>query len=207
MALNAKQVPMPDPELSTSLVDRFDPSSDLEAWVDSCFIEAGSELENEDHAHLQVASIGYLWTNVANTKKGRTIIGMAELGKPQGAMGKWNRARAIRQVRDWFGDIPDYIITISAEWWVSVTDAERCALIEHELYHCAQDVDAFGAPKFSRDTGKPSFTVVGHDVEEFVGVVRRYGAEAVGIRDLVDAANAGPEIASACIARACGNCI
>lgn len=70
MALNARQVPMPDPELSANLVDRFDPSPELGGWVRACFIEVGGELENEDQIHLQVANIGYLWTNVANTKKG-----------------------------------------------------------------------------------------------------------------------------------------
>ncbi|WP_267902481.1 putative metallopeptidase [Sinorhizobium meliloti] len=41
----------------------------------------------------------------------------------------------------------------------------------------------------------PVFTVRGHDVEEFVGVVRRYGADAAGVRAIVDAANRPPEIA------------
>ena len=67
--------------------------------------------------------------------------------------------------------------------------------------------DEFGAPKFNQQTGRPSFTMRGHDVEEFVGVVRRYGAEATGVRALVDAANAGPEIAAADIAQCCGTCL
>jgi len=52
--------------------------------------------------------------------------------------------------------------------------------LEHELYHIVQSVDEFGAPKFNRDTGMPTLTLRGHDVEEFVGVVRRYGARACG---------------------------
>ncbi|WP_420376855.1 putative metallopeptidase [Sinorhizobium medicae] len=46
----------------------------------------------------------------------------------------------------------------------------------------------------------------GHDVEDFVGVVRRYGADAAGVRAIVDAANRPPEIARANIAHACGTC-
>ncbi|ASJ61546.1 hypothetical protein SMB554_20520 (plasmid) [Sinorhizobium meliloti] len=80
------------------------------------------------------------------------------------------------------------------------------ALVEHELNHAAQATDAFGAPKFSRSTGRPVFTIRGHDGEEFVGVVRRYGADAAGIRAIVDAANRPPEIARAQIAHAGGTC-
>ncbi|WP_325053423.1 putative metallopeptidase [Sinorhizobium meliloti] len=47
----------------------------------------------------------------------------------------------------------------------------------------------------------------GHNVEEFVGVVRRSGADAAGVRAIVDAANRPPEIALAkIIAHACGKC-
>lgn len=161
---------------------------------------------NPDHAHLIPASIGMLWTTVSNSKKGRTVIGQAEMGQPAGMMGKWARARAEAQVLGWFGLVPDFIITIDANFWVSASDAQACALIEHELYHAAQDVDAFGAPKFSKSTGRPVFVIRGHDVEEFVGVVRRYGADAAGVRAMVDAANQKPEIARVQIAHACGTC-
>nr|WP_272951650.1 putative metallopeptidase [Sinorhizobium meliloti] len=77
-------------------------------------------------------------------------------------------------------------------------------LVEHELYHAAQETDAFGDPKFSRSTGRPAFTIRGHELEEFVGVVRGYGADAAGVRGIVDAANRPPEIARAQIAHACG---
>lgn len=121
-------------------------------------------------------------------------------------MGKWARARADMQIKQWFDFVPDFIITLDAEYCRECGDAEFMALVEHELYHAAQETDAFGAPKFSRSTGRPVFTIRGHDVEEFVGVVRRYGADAAGIRAIVDAANRPPEIARAQIAHACGTC-
>jgi hypothetical protein len=57
-------------------------------------------------------------------------------------------------------------------------------------------LDEFGCPKFNRQTGLPVFGMIGHDVEEFVGIVRRYGAgSAAGrTRDLVAAAKKKPEI-------------
>jgi len=56
------------------------------------------------------------------------VIGTAEPGTPQGAMGKWGRAKATLQVTQWFGTVPHFIITIDAEWWLQASDAEACAL-------------------------------------------------------------------------------
>ncbi|MDW9680673.1 putative metallopeptidase [Sinorhizobium meliloti] len=184
----------------------FIPAEDMPEWIEATFLDPSSPLHNEEHAHLAHAEIGFLWTAVENSRKGRRIIGQCEEGKPQGAMGKWGRARAEMQVKQWFGFVPDFIITLDAEYCRACGDAEFMALIEHELYHAAQETDAFGAPKFSRSTGRPVFTIRGHDVEEFVGVVRRYGADAAGVRAIVDAANRPPEIARANIAHACGTC-
>ncbi|MDX0615142.1 hypothetical protein GOD03_11670 [Sinorhizobium medicae] len=184
----------------------FIPAEDMPEWIEATFLDPSSPLHNEDHAHLAHAEIGFLWTVVENSRKGRRIIGQCEEGKPQGAMGKWSRARAEMQVKQWFGFVPDFIITLDAEYCRQCRDAEFMALVEHELYHAAQETDAFGAPKFSRSTGRPVFTIRGHDVEEFVGVVRRYGADAAGIRAIIDAANRPPEIVRAQIAHACGTC-
>lgn len=102
--------------------------------------------------------------------------------------------------------VPDFIITIDGNFWKEASNPERFALIEHELYHCAQARDEFGAPRFNQSSGKPIFEIIAHDVEEFVGVVQRYGAEATGIQDMVKAANKGPQIAKADIDGLCGTC-
>lgn len=198
--------PMPSEEKVNGLDAWFSPAPELEAWARANFIDDDGMISNPDHEHLQHATLGFLWTNVANAKKGRVVIGTAEPGAPQGAMGKWGRAKAVLQIEEWFGQVPDFIITIDANWWLQASGAEACALIEHELYHCAQATDEFGAPKFNQQTGKPSFTMRGHDVEQFIGVVRRYGADASGVRELIEAAQAGPTIAAADISQCCGAC-
>jgi hypothetical protein len=185
----------------------FVPAPEVSEWVDATFFDEASPVANPDHAHLAQAHIGFLWTVIENNSKGRRVIGQCEIGTPQGAMGKWSRARAVQQVTDWFGSIPDFIITLDADYCRQCGDAEFMALLEHEMYHAAQDVDASGAPKFSKSTGAPVFTIRGHDVEQFVGVVRRYGADASGVREMVDAANRPPEIARARIEHACGACL
>lgn len=108
---------------------------------------------------------------------------------------------------EWFGDIPDFLVTLDACFCSGASDVEFAHLVEHELYHCAQAMDEFGNPKFNRDTGEPKFAMRGHDVEEFIGVVRRYGPVGQGVKDMVAAAQKPPEVAMIDIARACGTCM
>lgn len=185
--------------------DRFQPDTDLHDWIMETFINGEGPLVNPDHAHLSEAHIGVLWTNAENSKNMRVVLGQTELMPPM-AMGKWQRARAVQQIEEWFGSMPDFLITFNAPACDGMNDASFCALVEHELYHCAQKLDEFGMPKFKAD-GEPSFAIRGHDVEEFVGVVRRYGAEAAGVQPMIDAANATPLLDGADIDGICGTCL
>lgn len=186
------------------MMDRFEPAPDLAEWIIATFIDDDSPIANPDHRHLADAEIGVLWTNCDNTRNMRAVIGQAEMMPPM-AMGKWQRARAIQQVEDWFGGLPDFLLTFSAPASAGMDDASFCALVEHELYHCAQSRDQYGMPKFSKE-GRPVFAIRGHDVEEFVGVVARYGAIDHQIAAMVEAASGRPSVALADIAGACGTC-
>lgn len=203
MALTDKQRPLPPIDLIEAEEIRFEPAPDLIEWARETFIAEDASLRNEDHHHLNSAVLAALWTNVPNGRAGRRIVGQCEMSLPPA--GKWLRGRIERQLLDWFGAVPDFLLTFDAGYAAECSDAEFCALVEHELYHCGQERDVFGAPKF-RKTGLPAFAIRGHDVEEFVGVVRRYGADASGVRAMVDAANKGPEVANVHIAQACGTC-
>jgi hypothetical protein len=185
--------------------DVFLPAPEIVAWARSTFIEEGAALENEEHAHLRHATIGALWTNVANSKNGRSIVGQCELGDPM-AMGKWAKGKARIQVEQWFGQIPDFILTFDAAYATQASDLEWCALVEHELLHAAQDTDQFGMPKFSASTGRPVFTIRGHDVQEFTSIVRRYGADAAHVREFIEAAQSKPLIGTVAVSHACGVC-
>jgi hypothetical protein len=184
----------------------FLPAPDLRDWAMATFIDDGAALENEDHAHLRSATLGFLWTSIPNGRAGRTIIGQCEMGEAMGGMGRWARSRAAQQLEEWFGEVPTFVLTFFAPYCAECPDAEACALVEHELYHAGQERDVYGAPKFTK-AGSPKFAMRGHDVEEFVGVVRRYGADAAGVRQLVEAASRKPEVGSASIASACGTCL
>ena len=200
---------MPPEDLATfseiEMTDRFVPAPDVDEWISETLLDEASDLFNADHAHLRDAHIGILWTNCDNSRNMRTVIGQAELMPPM-AMGKWQKARACQQIEEWFGSMPDFLITLSAPAAHGMDDASFCALVEHELYHCAQKMDSFGMPMF-KQVGTPAFGIRGHDVEEFVGVVARYGAIDPGVAAMVEVAGRKPIMDAASIAGACGTCL
>lgn len=182
---------------------RLRPAPEVWEWLQTEILANTGSIHNEDHAHLINADIRVMWASAAFTKKGRTVVGQAE--QVAFRAGGWQKARMEQQMLDWFGDVPAYIITLAADYCVQCSDSDFCALIEHELYHIAQATDQYGAPKFTQE-GLPKLEMRGHDVEEFVGVVRRYGASAQ-VQELVDAANNPAEVGKLNISRACGTCL
>jgi len=186
---------------------RFVPAPELREWVNETFLAEGAPLFNPEHAHLEFANIGFLWATSGYVKAGRRVLGQTEDLRLPARGNAWQRGRIEQQLADWFGEIPDFLITLDAFYSRECSDPEFCALVEHELYHVGQVRDEFGAPKFKQD-GTPKLAIRGHDVEEFVGVVRRYGVgeNDTALADLVIAAAQGPEIARVKIAQACGTC-
>ncbi|VEI69492.1 Uncharacterised protein [Serratia fonticola] len=167
------------------------PANEMQEWVYSQMLSDAGILYNPDHSHLMDADVRFMWASCAFEKQGRAILGQAE----QVAMraGGWQKARMVQQMHEWFDRVPEFIITLAADYCAQCNDLEFCALVEHELYHIAQATDEFGAPKFNKDTGQPVLKLRGHDVEEFVGVVRRYGAS-VDVQAMIDAAAKQPEV-------------
>lgn len=205
------QRPRPPVELVSidgALAARFVPAPDLVAWISTLFLTEDGLLFDTEHMHLNSAFIGCLWTTAPNSRQMRRIVGQAEM-PAQGGNNSWSRARAEQQLREWFGRLPDFLLTFDALYANEIDDASFCALVDHELRHCAQALDQYGAPKFNRATGLPVFAMRGHDIEEFVAVVRRFGVAAAGeaAQRFVDAALLEPEIAPAQIAQACGTCL
>lgn len=193
----------------------FIASEELGLWVRSTFLDDNSPLYNGDHDHLKDAVIGFLWAFPENSRAGRQIIGEAEIFNPKG--GKWQKARQYQQIDEFFAYLKDgeedeleldFIITLDAPFSLKADGASFCALVEHELYHCSYKLDESKMPWYN-DEGKLKYVLKGHDVEEFTGVVRRYGTAAVSpeVSAFVAAASMEPEIAPAQIASGCGNCL
>lgn len=182
---------------------RVEPAPDVWEWITAEILADTGSIHNPDHAHLIDADIAVMWASSAFAKQGRVVIGQAELVAFRA--GGWQKARMEQQMMDWFGRVPTYIITLAADFCDQCGDADFCALVEHELYHIAQSKDEFGAPKFKQD-GMPKLEMRAHDVEEFIGVVRRYGASE-SVQAMIDAAAKPPEVSGLNISRACGTCM
>ncbi|SCZ74122.1 MULTISPECIES: putative metallopeptidase [unclassified Pseudomonas] len=195
--------PIPPGSLLEAVFLELQPAPEIWQWVQSEILADTGSIHNEDHAHLIDANIGVLWASTGFAKQGRIVLGQAE--QLMFRAGGWQKARQEQQMREWFGEEPDFLITLAADYCAQCSDAEFCALVEHELFHIAHKLDKYGAPAFTQD-GMPKLEMRSHDVEEFVGVVRRYGASH-DVQQLIDAASRPPEVAKINISRACGTCL
>jgi len=182
---------------------QFVPAPEVKTWAFEQIINEGGALFNVDHAHLQFAEVAFLWAAAGFNKHGRTVLGQCE--DLTFRCGPWQKGRQEQQMRDWFGMVPDFLITLDASHCAQCSDIDFCALVDHELYHIGQTLDEFGQPVFAKD-GQPKLSMRAHDVEEFVGVVRRYGPSK-DVAKMIDAAKTSPEVAKTNIARACGTCL
>lgn len=132
-------------------------------------------------------AIDWLMRHEPKIRHNKAILGECHVPSVNGALSG---------VFDWllertFGRIPDFLIVLDAGYWVDASDLQREILVFHELSHCTQAKDAFGSPRFNKQTGEPIFGLQGHDIEEFNQVVRRYGAHRSVIDDFVQAVQDG----------------
>ena len=88
----------------------FAPAPELEAWARATFIEEGGDLHNPEHAHLRDASVRFLWASDGYVKQGRRVLGLTEQVRIMGA--PWSKGRQEMQLRQWFGEVPEFLITI-----------------------------------------------------------------------------------------------
>lgn len=196
--------PIPPPQVDEVAHDCFLPAPDVLAWIRTTFLTDGSALYNPDHLHLAEADIGVLWTNTVNRRQMRYVVATAEDPNPTGG-GVWKNGRAKQQLTEWFGDVPDFLITLYAPGLALIDDRSFCAIIEHELYHCGHATNEFDSPKYHND-GSPVFGIRGHDVEEFMGVAARYGLTQ-DLQQLIAHAAQQPKIPDRLIAGVCGTCL
>ncbi|MDR8262624.1 hypothetical protein FPK87_19450, partial [Acinetobacter baumannii] len=137
-------------------------------------------------------------------KQGRQVIGTTE--KVMINAGGWRKARQEQQMRDWFGFVPTYLITVDASFCERANDTEFCYLLEHELYHIGVMRDEDGEIVYSDSSGLPKHYLAGHDVEEFIGVVKRYGPSK-NVKRLIEVAKNPPFVSNLDISKCCGNCV
>lgn len=184
----------------------FTPAPEIFEFIHATFFNEDSVAHNPDHEHLhhlEMPELSFLWAGAGFKQKGRFVLGECE--KVMFQAGGWRRERQERQMEDWFGEVPKFLITLDASFCRECSDEQFFALLEHELYHIAQDQNEFG-PVFNMQTGLPKLIIKGHDVEEFFGVVRRYGMSD-DVRRMVEIANQSPELSGFDVANTCGTCL
>ncbi|EPF6421755.1 putative metallopeptidase [Acinetobacter baumannii] len=186
------------------------PAPDLMNWVIANFLTISDPLHNPDPDHIaelihdNEEFLAFAWASSACMTKKRMVLGQCE--KVMFNQGGWKKARQEQQMRDWFGYVPAYLITIDASYCDQATDRDFCALIEHELYHIGVERDEDGDPLISEMTGLPKHYLAGHDVEEFVGVVKRWGADE-SVKRLIEVAKQAPFVSDVNISKCCGTCL
>ena len=185
----------------------FEPAPEMTAWILATFVSKDGPLTHKVHKHLVYAPPAVLWTNVPNSRGGNKIAGTASM--PANAKGDpWAMAQRKRQLLDWFGKVPEFLITLHAPLWDLSDYRRRLAVTEHEMLHCGHRKDDFGCFRYSRETGKPIFFLKGHDVEVFVHEGERYGvgASSGASMQLFEAWKRAPSVTDAQISEVCGTC-
>lgn len=189
---------------------RLAPAPELKEWVVNNWLTLGGQLHNPDHDHIaellhdNEEFLAFAWASSAAVAKKRMVLGQCE--KVMFNQGGWKKARQEQQMRDWFGFVPQYLITVDATYCEQASDREFCRLIEHELYHIGVERDADGEIIYSDMTGLPKHYLAGHDVEVFFGETRRWGADE-SVKRLLEIARKAPFVSETNIAACCGNCV
>ncbi len=111
---------------------RIIPAPDLKKWVIANYLTIGGPLHNPDHDHIaellhdNEEFLACAWTSSACVAKKRMVLGQCE--KVMFNQGRWKKVRQEQQMRDWFGYVPMYLITIDASYCATKLVIETFAL-------------------------------------------------------------------------------
>lgn len=121
-----------------------------ETYHEARQVEAiGKVLVDAIHPDLSNASIAYIFREKMKTRD-RVVLGKA--GKADGKL-------------SFFAGY-DFVIEINWQEWRRLSDMQKIALVDHELSHCGRE---------ENDKGERKWVILSHEIEEFNGIVRRWG--------------------------------
>jgi hypothetical protein len=137
--------------------------------------EIGKKLIKKHHDHLSGRRVEFLYVerldkdgnSQAITVKGKSLYGKAKLVTGLNAYLTGMHAA---------NESPLFVILITKHFWTSASQEFKHALVDHELSHCWYDSE------------NDKYSLLGHDVEEFVAIVRRHGAWEHGLDEFFKAA-------------------
>ena len=115
---------------------------------------------DKDHPTLRAIRIEYVFREKAAKSHGRAVAGTARKVTGVNALLATPGAQSSE-------DLAFFLITIARDIWDGLDQRKREALVDHELTHCAVQIDD--------TTGEAVLALRGHDLEEFASVVQRHG--------------------------------
>ena len=131
------------------------------------------DLIDKHHSHLKDAKMAICWRFGWN----QDADGRLSLGRAKKAS---DLDRALKEY--------DFAILLNWEAWNKggLDQAQKAAVIDHELCHCQVVVDRNGETKTDEE-GRTVYRVRKHDVEEFKDVVSRHGLYTSELASLAEA--------------------
>lgn len=132
--------------------------------------------------HLGECRIGYIFTDEEIRMQGKVKAGMVIMPSAMGqnrTLYEW----ALSQTFDFKDDIyeesvwPDVVMIVNSDCWEVYNAVQRVMLVYHEMLHIAQATTKDGEERYSEEDGRPLYSIIGHDVEEFEEVAELFGAE------------------------------
>jgi len=133
------------------------------------------ELIPQFHADLVDVPILYIYTYKEKKKSGKRILGT--LKKASGLTRWLSRGYCSADSEDMRE--AEYIMTLDWGFWHNeATNAQRYALVDHELCHAEVT--------FDDETDEPNYGLKGHDIEEFGIIVERHGLYLLDLQVFAD---------------------
>ena len=148
----------------------------------AAYAQAIIQVFPEHFEHLQECRIGYLITDEEIRMQGRDKAGYAIMPQAMGQNGKlfdWTLAVQFGFIDECFDAPvpPDAIMVVQQEAWQVYQPIQRAGLVFHELKHIAHLHTKDGEPRYSDEDGRPLYSIIGHDVEEFTEVAALFGQQ------------------------------
>lgn len=113
--------------------------------------------------------------NHRNDLSNAKIVTMFRRGKwYKKNMETWGSAKKVSPEMRVLTGPADFLIIVNAEIWKGLSEAERLALVDHELLHCVREDDD--------KNGNPRYGLRNHDFEGFYAEVRRHGIWSPGLK-------------------------
>lgn len=104
------------------------------------------------HTELVTARMMYVFVDQAAKKGGKEL---------------WGKAQKVSGIWEWVVE-KDFVITVPADKWITLNEAQQTALVDHLLERCTGEED--------EKSGEITWKIREPDVQEFSNILQRHGA-------------------------------